>query len=261
LFCSAHPLQASASARAPALERGRSALDCSTPRRVRRPYNPAGVSTDPCQQEEMNMKQLGAVLVVTLALAGQVTAQDRMPPIPPEKMTAAQKKAVTDYKAIRKVDLAGPPWTVLLRVPDLVVPSLQLRMHNVENSALSPKLTELAILMAARHWTNSFEWNAHHGLAVKAGLSPAVIAAIGDGRRPEQMADDEAILYDFCTELLNNRSVSDATYARALAKFGEPGVVEAAGLEGYYTFLAMVMNVARSPSPANATEKLAPFPK
>jgi len=207
------------------------------------------------------MKTSLVLLVLTFVLAGQAWAQDRMPPIPTEKMTDAQKKAVADYKALRNTELTGPPWTVLLRVPDLVVPSLQLRLHNQQNSALSPKLTEMAILIAARHLTNSYEFNAHHPLAVKAGLSVDVIAAIADGRRPDHMAEDEAILHDFCMELLQNKGVSDGTYARALAKFGEAGVVEAAGLEGYYTFLAMVMNVARSPTPANATQKLAPFPR
>ena len=207
------------------------------------------------------MKTSLVLLMLTFVFAGQAWAQDRMPPIPAEKMTDAQKKAVADYKALRNTELTGPPWTVLLRVPDLVVPSLQLRLHNQQNSALSPKLTEMAILIAARHLTNSYEFNAHHTLAVKAGLSSDVIAAIADGRRPDHMAEDEAILHDFCVELLQNKGVSDATYARALAKFGEAGVVEAAGLEGYYTFLAMVMNVARSPTPANATQKLAPFPR
>jgi 4-carboxymuconolactone decarboxylase len=192
---------------------------------------------------------------------GVASAQDRMPPLSAEKMTPAQKKAVADYKALRGADLDGPPWSVLLRVPDLVVPALQLRLHNLNNSSLSPKLTEFAILVAARHWTNSFEWNAHYDLAVKGGLSPALIAAVADGRRPEKMADDEAALYDFCIELIHNKSVSDPTYARALAILGEAGVVEAAGLEGYYTFLAMVMNAARSPNPPNAKYSLVPFPQ
>jgi 4-carboxymuconolactone decarboxylase len=207
------------------------------------------------------MKTLVTLLALTLMFTGPALAQDRMPPIPADKMTDAQKKAVADYKTIRNTDLTGPPWTVLLRVPDLVVPSLQLRLHNLQNSALSPKLTELAILIAARHWSNSYEFNAHYTLAVKAGLSPDVIAAVADGRRPDRMADDEAILHDFCMEVLNNGSVSDATYEKALAKFGEAGIVEAAGLQGYYSYLAMVMNVARSPSPANATQKLSPFPR
>jgi 4-carboxymuconolactone decarboxylase len=207
------------------------------------------------------MTRLVTSLAVTLMFTAPALAQDRMPPIPMDKMSEAQKKAVAEYKAIRNTDLVGPPWTVLLRVPDLVVPSLQLRLHNQQNSALTPKLTEFAILIAARHWTNSFEWNAHYTLGEKAGLSKAIMAAVADGRRPEQMADDEEVLYDFCMELLHNKNVSDATYERTRAKFGEAGVVEAAGLQGYYTYLAMVMNVARSPTPATATQKLTSFPK
>ena len=199
---------------------------------------------------------VGALLIVNVA------AQDRMPPIPADKQTAAQKKAIADYKDLRKADLTGPPWTVLLRVPDLVVPSLQLRLHNqTAANPLGAKLTEFAILIAAREWTNNFEWNAHSRAAATAGLNAAIIAAIADGSRPQRMAEDEEILYDFCIELLHNKSVSDPTYARALAKFGEAGVVEAASLEGYYTFLSMVMNTARSPLPANTTPALARFPK
>jgi 4-carboxymuconolactone decarboxylase len=209
----------------------------------------------------MNPDRLAALLLVVAALGQAAKGQDRMPPIAADKLTDAQKKAVADYKDLRKADLTGPPWTVMLRVPDLIVPSLQLRLHNQNNSALSRKLTEFAILIAARHWTNNYEWNAHNPLATTAGLSPAIIAAVADGRRPEHMADDEEILYDFCTELLHNQSVSDATYARALAKFGEPGIVEASSLEGYYTYLSMIMNTARSPMPAGAKPALAAFPK
>ena len=195
-------------------------------------------------------------------LALHLMAQDRMPPIPADKQTAAQKKAAADYKALRNVELTGPPWSVLQRVPDLVAPSLQLRLHNqTANNPLGPKLTEFAILIAARHWTNNYEWNAHANAAGNAGLGAPIIAAIADGRRPERMAEDEEIIYDFCNELLNNKSVSDPTYARALAKFGEAGIVEAASLEGYYTFLSMVMNTARTPMPAGAKPALTAFPK
>lgn len=196
-----------------------------------------------------------------IVLGVTAIAQDRLPPIAPEKMTAAQKKAVADYKDLRGTDLTGPPWSVMLRVPDLVVPSLQLRLHNQKNSALSPKLTELAIMIAARHWTNNYEWNAHSTLATRAGLSQPILSAIADGRRPDHMAEDEEVVYDFCNELLHNQSVSDPTYARMLGKFGEPGVVEAASLEGYYTYLSMIMNTARSPLAAGVKPRLAPFPK
>jgi 4-carboxymuconolactone decarboxylase len=116
-------------------------------------------------------------------------------------------------------------------------------------------------LIAARSWTNYYEWNSHSQEAITAGLGAAIIAAVADGRRPEQMTDDEAILYDICTELLHNQSVSDPTYARAVSKFGESGVVEAASLVGYYTYLAMIMNTARTPMPGRTKSALAPFPK
>ena len=75
------------------------------------------------------------------------------------------------------------------------------------------------------------------------------------------MAEDEEIVYDFCMELLHSQSVSDPTYARAVEKFGEAGVVEAASLVGYYTYLSVIMNTARSPMPAGAKPALTPFPK
>jgi 4-carboxymuconolactone decarboxylase len=200
-----------------------------------------------------------AALVFLPALS--LMAQDRLPVIPQDKMTDAQKKAVADYKELRKVELTGPPWSVILRIPEWVVPALQMRLNVQNKTVLGNKLAEFAILIAAREWTNNFEWNAHNNAARQAGLNPDHIAAIADGRRPEKMADDEAIVYDFSVELQHNKSVSDGTYARALAKFGEPGVVELATLQGYYTYLSMVMNTARSPLPANAKPQLAPFPK
>ena len=189
------------------------------------------------------------LLILSLLQAAHVAAQDRMPMIPADKQTKEQKQAVKDYKDIRKVDLDGPPWSVLLRVPDLVIPSLQLRLHNQFRSVLSPKLTEFAIIIAARNWANHYEWDGHSQAALKAGLSAAIVAAVADRRRPEQMTEDEEMLYDFCTELLQTQAVSDRTYNRGVAKFGEPGVIEAASLVGYYTYLAMIMNAAHTATP------------
>ena len=207
------------------------------------------------------MKTSLVLLMLTFLLAGQVWAQDRMPPIPAEKMTDAQKKAVADYKAIRGTDLTAPPWSILLRVPAHVVPALQIRLHYLNESAIGPRLTEFAILNAARRWTNNWEFNAHSTAAATAGLKPEIIAAVTDGRRPEQMADDEALVWEFCAELQDNQSVSDRTYARALAKFGEPGIVELASIQGYYTYLAMVMNAARVGVQPNTKPVLERFPK
>ena len=181
--------------------------------------------------------------------------------IPADKQTEAQKKAVVEYKALRGADLTGPPWSVLLRVPDQVMPALEIRLHYLNKSVLGPKLTELAILTAARRWTNNWEWNAHSTAAANAGLSADIMAAIRDGRRPDRMTDDEAIVFDVSMELENNQSVSDATYAKAVAKFGESGVVELASIQGYYAYLAMVMNVAKITVAPGVSPQLERFPR
>jgi 4-carboxymuconolactone decarboxylase len=202
---------------------------------------------------------LAALLV--FSMAPRALAQERMSMIPSERQTDAQKKAVADYKALRGTDLTGPPWSVLLRVPDQIMPALQIRLHYLNKSVLGPRLTELAILTAARKWTNNWEWNAHSAAAATAGLSADVISAIADGRRPDRMAEDEALVYDISLELQNNQSVSDATYAKAVAKFGEPGVVELASIQGYYAYLAMVMNVAKITVAPGVSPQLERFPR
>jgi 4-carboxymuconolactone decarboxylase len=114
--------------------------------------------------------------------------------------------------------------------------------------------------MTARHWTQQFQWYAHCQHALKAGLDPDIIDAIAEGRRPAALAEDEGIAYDFLTELFANQSVCDATYERTLAKFGEQGVIDLVTLVGFYTMLAMVMNVARTPVPDSTARPLHSFP-
>ena len=199
------------------------------------------------------------MLVVSLLFSAVAQAQDRMPPIPPEKMSEAQKKAAAEYTAAR-----GPitgPWNVLLRSPEMINRARALSDYVRFNGSLPPRLSEFVILITAREWAQPYEWNAHHALALKGGLNPEIAKAVADGRRPKQMADDEEAVYDFCTELHVNHSVSDATYARALAKFGERGIVDMIGLTGWYTMVSMVLNTARTPIQPGATPMLAPLPR
>lgn len=214
-----------------------------------------------CHSGTAKARFLAMILVLIVAPCMNVRAQQRMHPIPADKMTAEQKKAVEEFQvARRQTDVTGP-WMVLLRVPEVMTLGRMMRAHVQSRSVLGPKFTELVILLTAREWTQQYEWNAHHQAAIKAGLKAEFVQAVAEGRRPEQMAEDEQILYDFCGELHRNKSVSDATYARALSKFGEEGIVEATSIQGFYTLLAMAMNVARTPVPAGATPLLAPFPR
>ena len=119
------------------------------------------------------------------------------------------------------------------------------------NSSLPPRLNEFAILITARHWGSQYEWYAHHALALKAGLAPGVASDLAQRRRPAAMKDDEAAVYDFCTELHERKFVSDATYKAVLERFGERGVLDLIGVSGYYTLVSMVLNVDRYPAPEN----------
>ena len=200
------------------------------------------------------------ILAATLSAAAAFAAgaQDRMPPLPLEQLTEPQAQALAEFVAARGQPTG--PWNVLLRSPELMKRTRGLSDYLRFESVLPGYLRELVILMTARQWGQSYEWNAHYPLALDEGLSVQLTQAIADGRRPEGMVEEEAILYEFCLELQRNRGVSDATYERAVERFGEQGVVEIVSLAGYYTMIAMVLNTARTPLPAGATPALAPFP-
>ncbi|HEY6359690.1 MAG TPA: hypothetical protein VIX63_01230 [Vicinamibacterales bacterium] len=204
------------------------------------------------------MRRITIVLLIAI-LPAVAAAQDRMPPIPPQKMTDAQRQAAHELQNARGYALRGA-WHPLLRSPDLMGRVLELSDYLRFNSALPPRLSEFVILMTAREWTQQYEWQAHHPLALKGGLKPEIAQAVAEGRRPEGMAEDEAELYSLIAELLHNRSVSDDTYARAVAKFGEHGVVDAVALSGYYTTIAMILNTARTPLPEGMAPPLEPWP-
>ena len=198
-----------------------------------------------------------AVLLSLCAVAAQ--AQNRMPPIPDEEMTDAQREAAEEFRATRG-ELSGP-WAVVLRSPELLNRLRDVSDYLRFNSSLPPRLSEFVILITAREWTQNYEWAAHQPLAVEGGLNPDIAAAVAEGRRPAGMAADEEALYDFCTALHRDGKVSDATYARALAEFGEQGIVDMVGLSGYYSLIAMVLNTARTPLRPGATAALEPFPR
>ena len=213
----------------------------------------------------MNLRNLAPLIVMTLsvsALSVSTWAQDRMPPIPADKLTPAQKKSLELLAATpRGAGGGGGPFVPLLRSPELMNRLQAVGEYLRFNNALPQKLVEMTILMTARQWTQQYEWNAHHPLAMKAGLKPEVASAIAAGRHPEGMAEDEDMVYNFVDELLQNKSVSDPTYARLLAKFGEQGVIDTTGIVGYYSTLAGILNVVRAPAqPGSTAPKLAPFP-
>jgi 4-carboxymuconolactone decarboxylase len=203
-----------------------------------------------------SMMGLGIPAVAAAADA----AQDRMPPVPADKMTDAQKKVAAELIAGPRGVLEGP-FIPLLRSPEFMSRLQKVGEYLRYNTKLGSNMSEFIILLTARRWTQQFEWDIHAPIAEKAGVKPEFVAAIAEGRRPSGMSADEEIVYDFCSELGQQQSVSDATYKRAVNRFGEQGVIDMTGICGYYSLLAMVLNVARTPLPQGKTLPLAPYPR
>jgi 4-carboxymuconolactone decarboxylase len=171
---------------------------------------------------------------------------DRLPPIPEDQLTPAQKKVAKALLSGSRKAVRGP-FIPLLRSPDLCDRTQKLGEYLRYRSIVPPKLRELAILATARHWQQTYEWQAHAKSATDAGLSEEVIDTLALEWDGTGLASDEQTVLRFCRELHRHRAVSDPTYKAAKALLGEDGVVELCGLCGYYTMLAMVMNVARTP--------------
>jgi 4-carboxymuconolactone decarboxylase len=174
-----------------------------------------------------------------------------MPPIPQDRWTDAQKLAAAEFARLRGQDVFGP-FGVMLRSPEVMLRAAAMGDYMRYRTSLPPALNELIILIVARHWSQQFEWYVHQPMALKAGLPPQIAAAVSKGRRPEGMSSDESIVYEFATELLRLQNVNDGTYAKAVDRFGEHGVIDMIGVAGYYSFLSMMMNTARTAVPADS---------
>lgn len=184
---------------------------------------------------------------------------DRLPPLPPADWTAEQREAAEEV-------IRGPrgalisPFVPLLRSPELMRHAQRMGEYLRYRSALGLRLSELAILAVSRHWGQRVEWAIHVPIARREGVAAETIAALAEGRRPEQLPADEALVLDVCGELQVNHGVCDTTWQRAIAAFGEQGTVDLLGIAGYYTLLAMVMNAARTPAPDTGALPMVPLP-
>ncbi len=173
---------------------------------------------------------------------------DRMPPIPRDKWTDAQVQAAAEFVRARGQQVFGP-FAVMLRSPEVMLRAAAMGEYMRYRTSLPRDLNEFIILLTARHWSQQFEWYVHQPEAVKAGVSQSIVAAIATRRRPVSMSNDQAIVYDFTTELLQRQLVSDETYQRARERFGDRGIIDMVGVAGYYAFLSMMMNVGQTAVP------------
>jgi 4-carboxymuconolactone decarboxylase len=174
--------------------------------------------------------------------------QDRLPPIPEAQQSAEQRAVSAELTAGPRGRLVGP-FVPLMRSPELMRRVQKVGEFLRFESSLPENVKELAILVVARLWGQGFEWSFHLPLALKAGVAREACEAIAEGRPPSGLSSIERAAWDFLTELNAGKAVADETWRRAELAFGEQGVIELIGVNGYYALLAMVMNAARTPSP------------
>lgn len=185
---------------------------------------------------------------------------ERMSVIPEEKLTEAQRKVGEEIASTPRGSLRGP-FVAMIRSPRLASRMQQLGAFVRFECELDHKVNVLAGLIVARQWTNQYIWNGHIRQALEAGIGQATVDALGEGRRPTGMSELEEITYDFLNELLANKGVCDATYARAEKALGEQGIVEVIAVAGYFGINSMIMNVARTPLRDGRAPTLAQMPR
>jgi 4-carboxymuconolactone decarboxylase len=228
-----------------------------------RPFGPQAlwrVANAPVLQrhdsQEEAMRLFGVLAVLFLVSAAAAPAAERFTPLDPDKMTPEQKKVADDILSGPRKSLSGP-FSAWLRSPQLADRLQRVGDYLRFHSSVPARLNEFAILITARQWTAQYEWYAHYPLALKAGLDPRIAAELAAGKRPDNMADDEALVYDFCLALHRGQTISDKLFDAAVAKLGEQGVVDLIAVNGYYDLVAMTLNAANVQVPAGVEPPLA----
>ncbi len=183
---------------------------------------------------------------------------DRFRPLTYAELTPEQKTLAEHVVGGERGSLNGP-FNVYLRSPEMGDLAQKLGAYTRFHSSVPKKLNEFAIIITARFWSSQYEWQAHRKNAADAGLSADIIEAVANGKRPAAMQPDEEAVYDFCTELLDSRQVSNKTFAAAKGKLGEQGVVDLIAVMGYYDLVSMALNVDRYPLPEGMQPELKPL--
>jgi len=175
--------------------------------------------------------------------------QRRFPQLTMDQLEESQKPLGEQIMKVSSIGIAGP-YNPMLRSPVLGQRLFDLFHYLRWETSVPIKLNEFAILIIGRQWRSQVEWYAHAPLAAKAGLSPDIIAELKAGKRPSNMAEDEAVVYDFVTELTTIKQVSDANFARARKVFNDQQIVDLTAVAGNYIMVAMMLAMAEETVPA-----------
>jgi 4-carboxymuconolactone decarboxylase len=196
----------------------------------------------------MMLAAAGGWIAATMFAPAATGKEPRFPQLTMDQLSEAQKPLGEQIMKISSVGIGGP-YNPLMRSPVLGQRLFDLFHYLRWETSVPTKLNEFAIIIIGRQWRSQVEWFAHAPLAAKAGLSSDIIAEVKEGKRPSKMAEDEAVVYDFVTELTTTQKVSDETYARAKKVFNDQQIVDLTAVAGNYVMVAMMLAMAEQTVP------------
>ena len=195
----------------------------------------------------------GGWLAATLFAPPATGKEPRFRQLTMDQLDEKQKPLGEEIMKVSSTGIGGP-YNSLLRSPVLGQRLFDLFHYLRWETSVPLRLNEFAILIIGRQWRSQVEWFAHAPIATKAGLSPAIIAELKANKRPSNMAEDEALVYDFVTELTTAKAVSDETFARAKKLFSDQQIVDLTAVAGNYVMVAMILAMAEQTVPSGREE-------
>jgi 4-carboxymuconolactone decarboxylase len=195
----------------------------------------------------------GGWFAAAMFAAPATSKEPRFPQLTMDQLDEKQKPLGEQIMKVSSVGLGGP-YNPMIRSPVLGQRLYDLFYYLRWQTSVPTRLNEFAILIIGRQWRSQVEWFAHAPLAAKAGLSADIIAELKEGKRPSKMADDEALVYDFVTELTTTKKVSDETFARAKKVFNDQQIVDLTAVAGNYVMVAMMLAMAEETVPPGKEE-------
>jgi 4-carboxymuconolactone decarboxylase len=201
----------------------------------------------------LTLAAAGGWLAATMFAGPASSKEPRFPQLTLDQLNEQQKPLGDQVMKVSSVGIGGP-YNLLLRSPVMGQRLFDLFDYLRWKTSVPTRLNEFAILIIGRQWRSQIEWLAHAPIAAKAGLSADIIAELKANKRPSKMAEDEAVVYDFVTELTTSHKVSDETFARARKVFNDQQIVDLTAVSGNYVMVAMILAMAEQTVPPDKEE-------
>ncbi len=181
--------------------------------------------------------------------------QERFIQVTYESLAPEVRPLADDILKVSSAALGGP-YNALLRSPEMARRCFDFLDYLRFKTSVNKRLNEFAILIQARISNAQYEWWAHEPIARRAGLSDEVMDTLRACCRPDNMQDDERLVYDFCIQLSLNHRVPDDLWQEAVTQMGEQAVVDLTVLSGTYVMVSMLLNATQVGIPGDGTPPL-----